>query len=453
VEFSGSYTDALALERDGTIVLAGHDSALGPGSSQSGWLVRLDADGALDPSFGQDGRAESADEFTIAHVYANPDGGLEVLGVSTKGRVGLERYSASGVLDGSFGPTGVRWLPTMPGQPIKEVIDANGRIVVLDRVSQTQTQVERFLPSGAPDASFGAHGVVRLGVVQVAEDETMALTTAPNGSVIVAGATEARRRQELRKPARVFLAALTPAGKSARSFGKKGVSYTPFMVRPGPFGTPLAAELVLAIAPNRHILLATLQERRLVLADYTRAGLLDRSFGRGGVARSGLPPPGLRVAGSPNAIAFDAAGDPIIAGEVRAPAVDVPKGVSILARYTPNGRDCSFGTEGILDNAPPGGASAVAVQPDGRIVIAGWSAPTKAMLAARYMGGGTPRTCPGEPSGPKPLRHRRHGPKAGGAAAFGGTPGGGWGVGAALAFAALVLPIRALGRRRRTLAA
>lgn len=59
-----------------------------------------------------------------------------------------------------------------------------------------------------------------------------------------------------------------------------------------------------------------------------------------------------------------------------------------------------------------GGANAVAVQPDGRIVIAGWSPPIRegrpsgageAFMAARYVGDGTPRTCPGESSNLKAL--------------------------------------------------
>ncbi|HEV3071893.1 MAG TPA: hypothetical protein VGY76_10770 [Solirubrobacteraceae bacterium] len=62
-----------------------------------------------------------------------------------------------------------------------------------------------------------------------------------------------------------------------------------------------------------------------------------------------------------------------------------------MARFTPHGRDCSFGAEGAVVEGELGGASAVVVQRDGRIVVAGWS--SKAFMAARYVGGGAPRTC------------------------------------------------------------
>ncbi|MGA2165521.1 MAG: hypothetical protein ABSH36_13770 [Solirubrobacteraceae bacterium] len=68
-----------------------------------------------------------------------------------------------------------------------------------------------------------------------------------------------------------------------------------------------------------------------------------------------------------------------------------------IARYTPHGRDCSFGAGGVVINDEMGGASAIAVQPNGRIVIAGWS--HKAFMAARYIGGGTPHTCGGGAGG------------------------------------------------------
>lgn len=159
----------------------------------------------------------------------------------------------------------------------------------------------------------------------------------------------------------------------------------------------------MAVAPNGQILLAsaerpkarqrreesrllvraTFESEELVLADYTSAGWPDRSFGKNGVARSWLTAehPGDV---DPRAIGFDTAGDAIVVGELPKRTVDVPLGTGFIARYTPHGRDCSFGAGGVVINDEIGGASAVAVQPDGRIVIAGWS--HKAFMAARYMG-------------------------------------------------------------------
>jgi hypothetical protein len=91
---------------------------------------------------------------------------------------------------------------------------------------------------------------------------------------------------------------------------------------------------------------------------------------------------------------FDAAGDLIIVGKHQIHTVDTPAGDGFIARYTPQGRDCSFGTRGLMVDEGIGTADAVVVQQDGRIVIAGWGRGTR-FLAARYMGGGRPRTCAG----------------------------------------------------------
>jgi len=105
-----------------------------------------------------------------------------------------------------------------------------------------------------------------------------------------------------------------------------------------------------------------------------------------------------RICGvDPRAIAFAAAGDAIVVGELPKRTGDVPLATGFIARYTPHGRDCSFGAGGVVINDEMGGASAIAVQPNGRIVIAGWS--HKAFMAARYIGGGTPHTCGGGAGG------------------------------------------------------
>ncbi len=170
----------------------------------------------------------------------------------------------------------------------------------------------------------------------------------------------------------------------------------------------------MAVAPNGHILLVSaarpearqrreesgvfrrsrFESEELVLADYTSAGWPDRSFGKNGAARSWLTSEHLSGV-DPRAIGFDTAGDAIVVGELPKRTVDVPLGTGFIARYTLHGRDCSFGVRGVVINDEIGGASAVAVQPNGRIVFAGWS--HRAFMAARYMGGGPPRTCRGEP--------------------------------------------------------
>lgn len=68
--------------------------------------------------------------------------------------LGLARYTATGALDGSFAPQGVRWIPQPKGSQ-EEQRDAQGRIVVLVATTPFTIDVLRYTASGALDASFG----------------------------------------------------------------------------------------------------------------------------------------------------------------------------------------------------------------------------------------------------------------------------------------------------------
>lgn len=421
-EFGGSYANALVVQPDGGVVLGGSDVNLFDAVPMRadlplGALVRLRPNGTLDTSFGDREGIEDT-PFSVAQLGVNVRGGLLALGWG-KGGMGISRYTPDGVLDGSFAPAGVRWFAMHRNASVVQR-DAQGRLLVMVSSTQFRFYVRRLLSSGAPDRSFGRAGIVHLrlprspreaavppGTLGPPQAGPMALAAQRNGSVLVAFTTATFNSKELSgyEAPRFFLERLTPTGRVDTSFGTRGLVLLKGRVER------------MAAAPDGHIMLAAaeglqellanrfvstpprrrlkFEEDELVLADYTSAGRLDRSFGREGIARSPLPA-GLDFGrASALAVAFDAAGDTIVAGEHSIRTVDVPAGVAFLARYTPHGRDCSFGAKGIVIDQKMVGASAVAVQPNGRIVVAGGGG---AFMAARYMGGGVSRTCRGEPS-------------------------------------------------------
>ncbi len=421
VEFGGSYAEALALQLDGGIVLGGYNdyiSAPVPYSERApGALVRLWPNGTLDTSFGGAGGIVET-PFAVGQIDSDARGGLAVMGGAERGMLGLARYTATGGLDGSFAPQGVLRIPQPQGSR-EEQRDARGRIVVLAAATPFKIDVARYTASGALDASFGHGGYVQLhlpltrreaaqpsGTVGQPEATPLAFGIQRDSSVIVAFAMASSNPSGSPPygPRRYFLERLTATGKLDRTFGRQGIARLPAG----------ASVSTMAVSPNGHILLAAAErpkarQRReesgvfrrsrfeseeLVLADYTSAGWPDRSFGKNGIARSKFTAEYLTDI-DPRAIAFDATGDAVVVGELPKRTVDVPLGTGFIARYTPHGRDCSFGAAGVVINDEIGGASAVAVQPNGRIVIAGWS--HSAFMAARYMGGGTPHTCRGEP--------------------------------------------------------
>jgi uncharacterized delta-60 repeat protein len=401
VEFFGSHAQALAIEPNGAVMLVGNGSSEGPGA-EGPWLARLDAHGALDTSFGDRGYAEGIPGLQMSRVFINPDGDIVVL-VSGHGGLGLglERFTAAGVLDRSFGARGVRWLAA-PREQVEAVVDGQRRVVVLSRRSVLGgAVVARFLSSGAPDAAFGRHGIAD--VHAMTEAQPVKLATEGDGGVVIVGVTLIQGQPT--GTGLFSLVRLTAAGRLDRSFGKQGVVRVSHALSSG-------VDAV-AVGPRREVLLAGgeklerggRREHELAVARYTSKGVLDSSFGVRGVAHTRFATGPRTVGFAASAIAFEADGDGIVVGNSSQPTVDVPRGMWFLARYTSAGRDCSFGNQGFVEGAD-GAANAVTIEPDERIVIAGrgpsfWPhGAGTAFMAARYIGGGRPRTCPGEP-GPR----------------------------------------------------
>ena len=87
----------MAVQSDGKMVFLGYDSATG-----NNCLVRCNADGSLDTSFGDSGKAADAPNLT---VDIQPDGKIVAFGFKSYGCV-IDRYLSDGSRDTSFGYDG-----------------------------------------------------------------------------------------------------------------------------------------------------------------------------------------------------------------------------------------------------------------------------------------------------------------------------------------------------------
>src|SRR5437867_890974 len=101
---------ALVLQPDGKVVAAG---AVWNGSASTFALARYNANGSLDPTFGRTGRMTTAFGAAGSGVFAlllQPDGKLVAAGTATNGGsaydFALVRYNANGSLDATFGTGG-----------------------------------------------------------------------------------------------------------------------------------------------------------------------------------------------------------------------------------------------------------------------------------------------------------------------------------------------------------
>ena len=189
--------DAL-LQPNGQTVVVGVTQATSS-SPFSVALVRYNADGSLDTSFGGGGTGEVTGSFSSSD-YAQAaalqtNGSIVVGGYATVGGVRellLARYTSAGVLDTTFGNgRGYVTTPVLNGAEIAGVaIQPNGKIVVDGFATGTTDEfvVARYNTNGTLDTSFGTNSS---GIVTTALDGTysdaFALALESNGEIIAAG--------------------------------------------------------------------------------------------------------------------------------------------------------------------------------------------------------------------------------------------------------------------------
>ena len=164
--------DAIALQPDGKIIVAGNVPVT-RGSSAA--VARLLPNGSLDPTFATGGRLMFSFGSTRAYsnIYAiqlQGDGRIVVAG-TTEAQFAVARLTANGALDGSFGNNGKVVIP------VGQAADGNSNLssvaiqewsgeqyLILAGGSPTcsagpsRMAVVRLAPNGTVDSSFGATG-------------------------------------------------------------------------------------------------------------------------------------------------------------------------------------------------------------------------------------------------------------------------------------------------------
>jgi len=160
----------MAVSSDGTVVMAGT-------SGNSIAVVRLDADGTLDPSFGGDGIVTLAlgDNAQATGVALQPDGKIVMSGFGN-GDLTLARFNTDGSVDATFGAGGIVTAAlqgtTFWGSRVA-VDGLSGQLIVTaESFTSTESSTDgwsygqesltlfRFNPDGSPDPGFGQAGQV-----------------------------------------------------------------------------------------------------------------------------------------------------------------------------------------------------------------------------------------------------------------------------------------------------
>lgn len=347
-----------------------------------------------DPSFGRDGVAQppppagtAAADLGIRDLVSTGHGGL-VAAVGDFGRRGYfaaAKLSPSGALNRSFGEGG--YTPRLhihhgPGLRLRaRAVAVQGKRVLVAGYQETELGgtaplLARYRPDGALDPSFGHRGVVA--PKPAIEGKTPSdpnynvrgggafygVAVQPGGRIIAVGARNAEGGGQ---PA-ALVVGYRPDGRLDPSFAEGGR-----LVIPRRWENLFTGFTSVKVRPDRNILVAGYIHGALAVLRLTADGRPDPSFGDDGVVTP--------AAGQPR----DCCATPVLLGLTKKERI-LLGGISDRAREDPlllfrlhadGSTDRSFGTKGHIFGHPPKGVTvnfiphALAVQGDGRIVVAG----------------------------------------------------------------------------------
>ncbi len=189
---------AVTIQPDGSIVVAG-DTVVNGGTDFA--LARYSATGVLDTSFGGLGTGRRNTDIAggvdlALNIAQEPGGTLLVTGRTTigtsssLGHAGLARYSADGLPDASIGPNGTRSIVDLSvGDAL--AVQPDGRILLVGSVPEGGRRafaLMRLESSGSPDLGFGVNGLVST-QISVQDDYGRAIALMSDGRILVAGQT------------------------------------------------------------------------------------------------------------------------------------------------------------------------------------------------------------------------------------------------------------------------
>jgi uncharacterized delta-60 repeat protein len=382
----GDEPSDIAVQSDGKLLVSTLSQR--SGGDPRALVLRYDADGRLDPSFGDGGRAAvevPGAEPRVTQPAVRPvalevqaDGRIVVVSdafVSGGTKTAVTRLSPSGSPDATYGDGGTR-VTTLgtDNEPMDLALQPDGKVLVVANVRfegdanpNMRPGLLRFEPDGDPDPTFDGDG--RAIAPPAGSELPTALAVRADGRILVASSLNRFYISLLR-----FL----PDGRPDSAFGEGGR-----LVRG--YGGEYPSISDLALRPNGASVGLGENEAPFLTA-FTPEGELDGSFGSGGVVPSG-------AVGRGRAAALDARGAAVVVGTHFA-----------VARYTRRGRlDRGFGQGGLVqtDFGPRDDESVeVALQTDGKIVVLGLDRPLSLpdkpsdIEIARYWGGydrGKPR--------------------------------------------------------------
>jgi uncharacterized delta-60 repeat protein len=358
---NGDEAHSVVVQKDGKLVVGGSTTNIDDTTDFA--LARYNSNGTLDSTFGKGGKVKTtfADFDYVGALALQSDGKIVATGMTVinfSPSFAVARYNSNGTLDTTFG-TGGRVITGFggPTQAFAAGVQADGKIVVAGYAHLSNGwnfALARYNSNGTLDATFGTGGgkTTAFGAPTSAQVNSIAIQA--DGKIVAGGLTI------VNNIANFALARYNSNGTLDTTFGSGGKAVTDFGADDRAFSV--------ALQVDGKVVAAGMTGANFALARYNSNGTLDGTFGTGGKVITDIA--GLNDIALGVAVRSDgkivAAGRGYVSG----------RAVFAVVRYNSNGTlDTTFGSAGKVTTNFVGSlgdqAFAVAIQPDGRAVVAG----------------------------------------------------------------------------------
>jgi uncharacterized delta-60 repeat protein len=360
-DFGSNHDQArgVAIQTDGKIVVAG--SSINSGHSKSDFaLARYNSNGSLDTTFDGDGKVTTAVESTHNYAFSvaiQSDGKIVVAGGNNRD-FALTRYNSDGSLDTSFDVDGkVATDFGGSGEYASAVaIESDGKIVVAG-YSIGSFALARYNSNGSLDTTFDGDGKVTTAVGGF-NDYANSVAIQSDGKIVVAGSSYNGSSHDF------ALVRYNSNGSLDTTFDGDGKVTTTV-------GSGDDEAHSVAIQSDGKIVVAGHSwngiNRSFALARYNSNGSLDTTFDGDGKVTTAVGTSDDRAF----SVAIQSDGKIVVAGY----SLNYSSFDFALVRYNSNGSlDATFDSDGKVTTAVGNSydyAFSVAIQSDGKIVVAG----------------------------------------------------------------------------------
>ncbi len=358
---------AVAIQTDGKTIAAG--SVNNGGSDIDFFLARYHTDGTLDVTFGTGGiivTAITANADSAESVAIQADGKILVAGSRNNGltnNFAVVRYNPDGTLDTTFGGTGIVTFAFSTSHENAQAIrvQADGKIIVAgyaDIGGNDDFAIARLNSDGTLDTTFSGDGKATTSI-GAGEDRIYDIAIQTDGAIVAVGSTHNGTDTD------IAIVRYTSTGALDAAFDGDGT-------RVVAIGTGFDLGYAVALQSDGKIVIAgddsTGVNSAFTVVRLNTDGSLDTTFSGDGIASTMIG----SLYDHAFAVAIQPDGKIVVAGE----SFNGTDNDVALLRYHADGTlDNSFSGDGRLTTAlgsATDSAAAVALQPDGRIVVGGY---------------------------------------------------------------------------------